>query len=55
MPGFAFERVRRNEAMPGVLVVDDRTTTGRALEDLILILQCSQPDEWEGRVTYLPL
>jgi hypothetical protein len=26
-----------------------------AIEDLLLITECSRPDEWEGQVHYLPL
>ena len=29
IPGFAFDRVRRNEPMPGVFVVDDRMPFGQ--------------------------
>jgi hypothetical protein len=26
-----------------------------AIDDLVLIAECSLPDEWEGKVLYLPL
>jgi hypothetical protein len=28
---------------------------GQAIEDLLLIAECSQEGEWEGQVRYLPL
>jgi hypothetical protein len=28
---------------------------GHAIEELLLIIECSVSDDWEGRVAYLPL
>lgn len=55
MTRFAYDRIERGESMPGVFVVSSRATVGPIIEDLVLIVQCSLPDEWEGQVRYLPL
>lgn len=51
---FAYERVTEGMYMPGVFVVGDRVPTGRAIEDLHLLVECSHPSEWDGRVLHLP-
>jgi len=55
LPAFAFERVVAGEPMPGVFVINDRLPVGRAIEELALVITCSEASEWEGRVLYLPL
>lgn len=52
---FAFERVRAGLPMPGVVEIDADLPVGSAIEELILIAECSLDGEWEGRVLYLPL
>jgi hypothetical protein len=41
--------------MPGVFEVGASVPIGRAIDDLILIVECSLEGEWEGQVRYLPL
>ena len=41
--------------MPGVFEVGPGVPLAQAIEDLLLIVECSQPNEWEGQVRYLPL
>ena len=56
MGGFAYDRVARDEPMPGVLVVPQRFRRSRVvLDDLALIAGASGPGDWVGRVEYLPL
>jgi hypothetical protein len=55
MPRFANERVARGEAMPGLFVVNDRMSVRQAINELHLITQASEQDEWSGAVVYLPL
>jgi Domain of unknown function (DUF5615) len=54
-PDFAYERVSAAEPMPGVFVVNDRMPVGRAIDELLMVNDCSEQGEWEGRVLYLPL
>jgi hypothetical protein len=41
--------------MPGVFEVPRTVAIASAIEDLLLIAECSRPGEWEGQVRYLPL
>ena len=42
--------------MPGVFLVSGQISTGRAIDDLHLLIQCRLSDEeYEGRVVYVPL
>jgi hypothetical protein len=52
---FAYARVRAGSSMPGVFEVPRTLSISSAIEDLLLIAECSLPGEWEGQVRYLPL
>ncbi len=41
--------------MPGLFEVSRRVPVGLAIEEVILIDQCSFDGEWEGQVRFLPL
>src|SRR5437868_5774602 len=55
VPPHAFRRVEAGQPMPGVIVAREALPVGRVIDDLLLILECSEPAEWEGQVRYLPL
>ena len=55
IPRYAYERVGRGDKMPGVIIVPYRAAIARCVEDLLLVAECSEGDEWEGRVLFLPL
>ena len=50
-----YERVRAGQPMPGVFEVSRTVSIGRAIEDILLLAECSLDGEWEGQVHYLPL
>ena len=52
---YAYERVRAGLRMPGVFEVNRSVPIGRAIEDIVLLSECSLDGEWEGQVRYLPL
>ncbi len=52
---YAYERVRAGQPMPGVFEVSRAVPIGRAIEDILLLAECSLDGEWEGQVHYLPL
>src|SRR5215207_6897130 len=52
---YAYERVRAGQAMPGVFEVSRTIPLAQAIDDIILIAECSLEGEWEGQVRYLPL
>ena len=41
--------------MPGVFEVGSDASVGPAIDDLLILAQCSHEGEWEGQVRYLPL
>jgi hypothetical protein len=51
----AHKRVARGESMPGVIVAKKTIAVGEAIDDIILIAQCSALDEWRDQVRFLPL
>jgi len=55
MTRYAYERVRAGKPMPGVFEVGYTVPIGRAIEDILLLAECSEEGEWEGQVRYLPL
>jgi hypothetical protein len=52
---YAYERVRAGQSMPGVFEAGRDVPIGRAIEDILLLVECSLDGEWEGQVRYLPL
>ena len=52
---YAYERVRAGSPMPGVFEVSRTVPVGLAIEEILLIIEYSLEDEWEGQVRYLPL
>lgn len=55
MPDFAYNRLVAGEAMAGMFVVNDRMPIRQAIDELLLLIDCSQQEEWKGVVLYLPL
>jgi hypothetical protein len=52
---YAYERVQAGKRMPGVFDVSRKVPIGIAIEDILLVAECSLEGEWEGQVRYLPL
>jgi predicted nuclease of predicted toxin-antitoxin system len=55
MPDFAYERLLRGEQMSGLFVINDRMLIRQAIDELLLLVACSDQEEWKGIVLYLPL
>jgi hypothetical protein len=55
MTAHAYARVSGGLSMPGVFAVSQLASIGQAIEDLLLLAECSLPGEWEGQVRYVPL
>jgi hypothetical protein len=55
MPAHAFRRLDSGEKMAGVFVIHDRLPVGRAIDEILLVIACSNQREWNGRVVHLPL
>jgi predicted nuclease of predicted toxin-antitoxin system len=55
VPRHAYERVTAGEPMPGVLAIAETLSVGQAIEELAVVIECSEQAEWEKQVAYLPL
>src|SRR5436305_1203170 len=55
LTAFAYARVEAGQPMPGLFEVGPAVPIATAIDDLLLIAECSLPGEWEGQVRYLPL
>ncbi len=52
---FAYERIAQGLRMPGVFEVSLKVPISVAIEEILLLAECSLEGEWEGQVNYLPL
>jgi predicted nuclease of predicted toxin-antitoxin system len=55
MMDFAYDRVQTGQSMPGLFEISRKVAIGLAIEEILLIAECSLPGEWEGQVRFLPL
>jgi hypothetical protein len=55
MPACAYERTAAAEATPGIFILDDRLPIGLAIQEILLMVACSEQAEWTGCTVYLPL
>lgn len=55
MTRFAYDRVREGKRMPGVFEVSRKVSLSIAIDEIVLLAECSDAGEWEGQVRYLPL
>lgn len=55
MVGFAYERLKVGFLMPGIVEVPVHLSLSTAIEELLLIAECSFEGEWTNRIIFLPL
>jgi hypothetical protein len=55
VPRHAYERAAAGEPMSGVLALAETLPVGRAIEELAVVIECSEQSEWENQVVHLPL
>ena len=55
VPRYANQCVEAGLPMSGVFIVPQSLSIGQAIENLLLLCECSSGAEWEGLVYYLPL
>src|SRR5438552_13659882 len=55
MTRYAYDRVRDGKPMPGVFEVSREVSVGVAIEEILLLADCSLAGEWDGQVRYIPL
>jgi len=51
----AYARAEAGLRMPGIVEVNSSLPIGQVIDDLLLLAECSQEQEWEGQILYLPL
>jgi predicted nuclease of predicted toxin-antitoxin system len=55
IPLFAYTRIVASLPMSGVIAVNDELAIGQVIEELAIIVTCSETSDWENQVVYLPL
>jgi hypothetical protein len=55
MPNHAADRIARDESIAGVIIVSRRLPISQVIDDLEMIATCSEANEWENIIRYLPL
>lgn len=55
MTRHAYERIAAGLPMPGVLELPEGVPVSQAIEEILIVAECSLEGEWEGQVRYLPL
>ncbi len=55
MTGYAYDRIRAGQPMPGVIEVRDDLPIGQAIEEILIALLTSKPGELADRIIYIPL
>jgi hypothetical protein len=52
---YAYERIKSGRRMPGVFEVDMNSPIGQVIEEILLLVDLSFENEWEGKIVFLPL
>ena len=52
---YAYERIKSGRRMPGVFEVSMTSPIGQVIEDILLLVDLSFENEWEGKIVFLPL
>lgn len=55
MTAHAADRVRLGEPLPGLFAVSQSLALGIAIEEILILAECSLEGEWHGQIQYLPL
>jgi len=55
IPSYAGQRVAAHQPMPGVFEVSHTMPLGQAIEEILVLAECSEEGDWEGQVIFLPL
>ena len=55
MPAYAFNLVAAGDRMCGLFALSSRCPVRIAIQEILLLDECSQQAEWSGLVAYLPI
>ena len=50
----AEERLKLGLSMTGLILVRQAAALGQVIDDLVLIAEASNAEEWEGKIVFLP-
>ena len=51
---YAYERINQGLPMTGVVEIIAKASIGKIIDDLEIFICCSEPDEYEGQVLFIP-
>lgn len=54
MRGFAIQRIISGKPMPGLIEIGQNYPIGSAIEELVLIAECTLPEDWLDQIRRLP-
>ena len=52
---YAYERIAAGLSMPGIFEIKRSVPVAIAIDELLIVAECSLDGEWEGQVRYIPL
>lgn len=55
METHARARLLARRPMPGLFLIQQHVPIGRAIEEIVIIAECSRDNEWNSRIERLPL
>ena len=55
MPFWVYERVKAGQPMPGVFLVSDQMPIGKAIDEILLAVDCLTSDECSSLIKFFPL
>lgn len=55
MKGFALDGIIAGKPMPGLIEIGQDYPVGRAIEQIIVIVECSYASDWKNQVVRFPL
>lgn len=54
MTRYGYQRIVAGLPMLGIIAVGHHANAGLVIEQLVLIIECGEPKDWENQVLYLP-
>lgn len=55
IPCFAYERIKSGLMMPGVFIANQEVPIGQLINDLLILIECSEQKEWMNQVFFFSL
>ncbi len=55
MTKYAYARLEAGQSIPGLVIIPKELAIGSAIEELIILMTCSDPEGFSNRIIHLPL